>query len=252
MPMKMDIGYWDRVAAQWADEIFNTLKQDRNRVILTELERAARGAITVADFGCGIGNYLPTLAGLFAEVHGFDHSEACVELARKRSRNSAGVKVHRSAIAPRSRHGYFDVVLCVNAAIAPERKAWRGVLQSACALLKPQGKLVLVVPSVESARLIAQAERSVQDVAEGAPASAPVANAKGIVAIEGVPTKHFTRAELGSELEDLGLRVGRIRRIQYSWRSQGVTPPPELRKASPWDWLAVARNCAASVRTKAA
>lgn len=247
--MKMNVDYWDNVAPQWAQEIFNTLRHDRNRVILTELERAARNAKSIADFGCGIGTYLPTLARLFDEVHGFDHSQACVELARERmgrarTKRARSVKVKRAGKAPRALRGAFDTVLCVNAAIAPERGAWFGVLRSARSLLKPEGRLILVVPSMESAALIAEAEQCAQDCpnAVGVALAESALNSGGVVSLEGVPTKHFARDELSGTLSELGLQVRRIRRVEYTWRSQAVKPPRDLRDTLPWDWLAVARN----------
>jgi SAM-dependent methyltransferase len=251
--MKMDIGYWDSVAPQWTDQIFNTLRHDRNRVILTELERAARSASTIADFGCGIGTYLPALARLFDEVTGFDHSKACVDLARHRMRRKRDVSVHHAAAAPKSRQGLFDAVLCVNAAIAPKRSAWHGVLRSAISLLKPQGRLILVVPSAESATLIAKAERPApEQLDDDAMETGSAPDRDGIVSIEGIPTKHFTRNDLSDTLTGLGLQVNRIRRVEYSWRSQAVTPPPELRRTLPWDWIAVARNVRYAANPKAA
>ena len=96
--MKQDSEYWDGIAPQWTQEIFNSLRNDRNRVIRRELERAARSAENIVDYGCGIGNYLPALARLFESVHGFDHSSACVEIARKRmQRKKAVVDAHIAA-----------------------------------------------------------------------------------------------------------------------------------------------------------
>ena len=252
--MKQDSVYWDGMAPQWSQEIFNTLRHDKNRVILSELERASKSANNIADFGCGVGTYLPTLARLFNAVEGFDHSEACVETARIRMRRRKHVLVFQAANAPKSRLGKFDAVLCVNAAINPNRRAWHGVLRSAASLLKPDGKLLLVVPSVESATLIAKAEQPPPDDldsnAPAVPESAP--SPAGIVCIDGVRTKHYTRTELRDSLADLGLQVARVRRVEYSWRSQSVTPPPELRNASPWDWFAVARHVEAAANRRAA
>ncbi|NUM54227.1 MAG: class I SAM-dependent methyltransferase [Candidatus Hydrogenedentes bacterium] len=252
--MKQDSEYWDGIAPLWTQQIFNTLRHDRNRVIVGELERAARTSPTVADFGCGVGTYLPTLSRLFEEVHGYDHSRACVEMARRRMRRKRHVSVHQAATVPRSRAGAYDTVLCVNVAINPNRRAWYNVLRSAASLLRPNGKLLLVVPSVESATLIAKAEQPEPDTLEGhipaIPESAP--SAAGIVSIEGVRTKHYTRTELTDTLAELGLQVARVRRVEYSWRSQAVSPPRELRNMRPWDWLAVARNASAAAVAKAA
>ncbi|HRI86681.1 MAG TPA: methyltransferase domain-containing protein [Candidatus Hydrogenedentes bacterium] len=248
--MDMDTRYWDEVAPKWSQEIFNTLKHDRRRVIVSELERAARSGKSVADFGCGIGNYLPRLARLFDEVHGFDHSEACIELARLRMQRRRKVSLYQAATAPRFAKGQYDVVLCVNTAIHPKRSEWLGVLRSATSMLKPDGRLILVVPSAESAALIAKAEQATAEKNRAANESHTAT--QGVVSIEGVPTKHYARTELSDALTGVGLHVGRIRRVEYTWQSQAVTPPRELRYERPWDWLAVAKNTATSSKTNAA
>ncbi|MDZ4859549.1 MAG: methyltransferase domain-containing protein [Candidatus Hydrogenedentes bacterium] len=239
--MKQDSRYWDAIAPQWTTEIFNSLQSDRNRIILTELKRAAKTAHSIADYGCGVGTYLPTLARLFDEVQGFDHSEVCVQLAQKRMRRKRNVSVRQSAAAPRAYRGRFDAALCVNVAINPNRRAWRCVLQSAASLLKPEGRLIVVVPSVESGVMVAKAEGP-----ESRPTSA------GTVLMDGVPTKHYSRAELHDALTGIGMHVSRIRRVEYSWRSQSVTPPAELRHTLPWDWIAIARNTASNANEVAA
>ncbi|MCC6796550.1 MAG: methyltransferase domain-containing protein [Candidatus Hydrogenedentes bacterium] len=251
--MKQDSEYWDGIAPQWTQEIFNSLRNDRNRVIRGELERAARSAENIVDYGCGIGNYLPALARLFKSVHGFDHSSACVEIARKRMQRKRNVSLQQAIGVPRGHVGSFDAAICVNVAINPNRRSWHGVLRSVISLLKPNGQLFLVVPSVESATLLAKATQALPDVniENGQPASVAPSVA-GIVNIEGVRTKHYTRNELNDTLTGLGLQITRIRRIEYSWKCQGVTPPRELRHEHPWDWLAVAKNTGAAAKTKAA
>ncbi len=221
--------YWDRVAGEWKARVFNTLKQDRRGAITAELERAARGAANVADFGCGVGVYFPLLSHLFATVRGLDFSARCIRAARRKARRLPNVTAQVAASAPRALRGRFDVVLCVNAALHPSRRGWLGVLRSARALMKPRGKLLLVVPALESAALIARAK------------NLKLRGRRGVVQAGRVPTKHYLRHELVRLLVGLGLDVMRIRRMEYSWRSHGIAPPLRLRKAGPWDWLAVAR-----------
>lgn len=205
-----------------------------NGVIVSELKRVARGASSVADFGCGVGVYFSVLGELFKEVHGFDHSPACLRRARRRAGGRAEITVRVAASAPRDCRGRFDVVLCVNAAVHPNRRVWHGVIRSATALLKPRGWLVLVVPALESAGLIAKAK------AMTGRSKAKAVN--GVASLGRVPTKHYSRQELGELLTALGLGVPRLRRVEYSWRSHDAKPPAELSGARPFDWIAVARN----------
>jgi 2-polyprenyl-3-methyl-5-hydroxy-6-metoxy-1,4-benzoquinol methylase len=125
--------YWDTLARSWEDEIFNTLANDRHGVIRGELTRVADRSASVADFGCGVGVYLPLLSGLFGEVHGFEQSGACVERCRRLARALDNVTLHNVATVPRGMRGRFDVVLCVNVALHPQR--WYGVLRSAVSLM---------------------------------------------------------------------------------------------------------------------
>ncbi len=228
--LKLGSLYWDTVAPRWGERVFNTLKQDRGGVIAAELKRVSRGAKNIADFGCGVGVYFPLLAKLFPRVHGFDLSPACIKVARRKARGKPGVNADVAASAPRAHRGKFAAVLCVNAALHPSRRVWFGVLRSARDLLKPGGRLILVVPALESAALIARAQKT------------PLKNRNGVVWAGSVPTKHFAQDELAALLAGLGLKLQRLRRVEYSWRSHSIAPPSELRDTGPWDWLAVARR----------
>ena len=240
---KQDQKYWDKMAARWDNEIFNTLYQDKSKVIATELERSSVGARTVADFGCGIGIYFPLLSRLFEKVVGFERSRACVQIAKRRYRANTKVSVHQVAAAA-GRKGQFDVVLCVNVAIHPSARSRTSVMRAVRALLAPGGTLILVVPSLESATMVARAER-VTLTRAGSDATGDWdvdAHPGGVVTIERLPTKHFTQRELRDTLTRLGGKVIRIRRVEYSWQSQGVRPGPNGGRRAPWDWIAVAKR----------
>lgn len=236
---KQDREYWDTMAAQWDDEIFNTLHHDKFGVIASEIARSRRGARSVADFGCGTGIYLPLLSQSFQVVHGFERSLACVAIAREHLKTRSNVAVHSSAAGSLQRYGQFDVVLCVNVAVHPALHARTGVLRAVRSLLAPGGRLILVVPSFESATMVAAAETA---ALRGAGDWNVASLRDGVVTIEGMPYKHYTRAELRDSLTSLGFTVTRVRRVEYSWQSQGVRPGRQWRHRLPWDWIAVARG----------
>ena len=60
---------------------------------------AARDASKIADFGCGIGTYLPMLSRLFDELSGFEQSPKYVDIARTnhRARKNVSVEVAQSS-----------------------------------------------------------------------------------------------------------------------------------------------------------
>ena len=64
----------------------------------------------------------------------------------------------------------------------------------------------------------------------------------GLVSIQGVPTKHWMKQEVVAFIEDAGLTVERVRRVEFSWESEIDSPPEWLGKPYPWDWLVVARR----------
>jgi len=236
--------HWDRIAPRWHEEVFNTLLCARNRVVRAELTAAARTASSIADFGCGVGTYLPLLSRLFESVHGFDQSPECVRLAREKMKERANVKVDVAHRATRDTRSRFDAILAVNVAIHPSKREWHQVLRSMFIKLKPGGRFLLVVPSRESADLVSEAcQRDDDEDSEPAPPSLVEARSRpGIVRFGGVPTRHFSELELREVLAKLGLLNIRFRRVEYSWASHGITPPPELKAARPWDWLIVARK----------
>ena len=239
--------HWDRIAPRWNEEVFNTLLCARNRVVRAELASAARTASSIADFGCGVGTYLPLLSRLFDSVHGFDQSPECVRLAREKMRGRANVRVDVAHRATRDTRSRFDAILAVNVAIHPSKREWHQVLRSMFIKLKPGGRFLLVVPSRESADLVREAsQQDDEEDIESVPSSLVTARRRpGIVRFGGVPTRHFEQTELREVLARLGLVSIRFRRVEYSWTSHAITPPADLKAARPWDWLIVARKAAA-------
>lgn len=239
LPSRQSGQYWDAAATNWEEEIFSSFHNDRKGVILSALKDAADAKASIADFGCGVGIYLPVLGRLFGQVHGFEQSAACVDVARQKTRGQGNIAVHVASTALQSWRGRFDAVLCANAAIHPRRAIWQGVLQSARALLREKGRLILVVPALGSARLLARAEHNAAAPRIIVQPDAP--DGSSGVSIDGVSTKHFTAAELKRELAALGFRAIRVRKVEYSWACHSIRPPRELSAAKPWDWLVTAR-----------
>ena len=241
-PRQQDRKYWDDMAASWDDEIFNSLHNDKRQVIAGEIARSRRGSHSIADFGCGTGIYLPLLSRSFDMVHGFERSAACVKTARGHLKSRPNVAIHSASTASVNRYGKFDVVLCVNVAVHPAAHARDSVFRALRSLLAPTGRLILVVPSHESATMVCEAEdaalqrKGTRRRGDWDAAS----HADGVVTIEGMPYKHYGQKELRETLADRGLTVSRIRRAEYSWLSQGVRPGVAWRGKLPWDWVAIA------------
>ncbi len=233
----MNVAYWDRMADHWDDLVFSVRRSDRQRVIPQALQRIAgrKEAGLVADFGCGPGAFLPLLSRTFSRVVAYDQSPRCVELAERRARRLPNVTVIRPPDSLAQWQHRCDAVLCVNVVIHPRRRNRIGTFRQTLELLRPGGRVVMVVPSIESECLLAEATggdgRNCVHVPRGNK-TIPL----GVLSVVGVPTKHFAAAELRVLAATSGLERVEISRVEYSWSSYGLKPvrPAGLR---PWDWM---------------
>jgi citrate lyase beta subunit len=118
---------------------------------------------------------------------------------------------------------------------ALRRRQWRALAR----ITKPGGCAIVVLPSFESARFVAD----VQDCME--PGSSAAQFGDGSVHRGRARQKHYTRAELRAVAERAGFRVLRMPKVYYNWSDEGLAPPERVARGRyPWDWalLAVKRT----------
>ena len=70
----MDRTYWEKIAPDYNEEIFDVLRNDNKGVIVSALKKVASKNKTVIDIGCAIGKWLPVLSPAFKEVYAVDIS----------------------------------------------------------------------------------------------------------------------------------------------------------------------------------
>ncbi len=231
--------YWDKLAATWAADVFNTYEEDREGVVESSLRQVSSliNARAAADYGCGIGSYLPLLSRHFDTVVAFDRSALCVSKAASVAHKLGNVSVFNT----QKRGGFagkMDLVLCVNVVIHPDRHVRERALAGAHDLIRPGGAFFLVVPSIESACLIYEVSKGAYFQHKGhTPGSKRRYPGEiGVVPFGGVPTKHYGKEELLVLADGLGLENVSITQVRYSWASHGLNP--RTRPAStPRDWL---------------
>ncbi len=150
----MKRSYWNRVARNYEDEIFNVFENDRKNLVLSKIDSYASRRHAATDFGCGIGSFLPALSERFAKVVAVDISTECIDRARADHADLSNVDFVTADLSnPRVNIPGVDFGLCVNSIITarPDRRTlmWDVV----CRRLRPGGHLVLVVPSLETVLL---------------------------------------------------------------------------------------------------
>ena len=250
----MDKSYWNRMGKNYRDEIFSVAESDKCRIIEKQLRKFSGPNKIAADFGCGIGGFLPLLSENFRKVYAIDFSASCLQKAKLLNGDLDNVSFHCADLtSPKLSIPKVDFILCVNAIITSSISKRIGILKNISAHLAKGGHLFLVVPSMESAfftnyRLI---EWNLDD---GMSPSAAVLGGfdktkpsmahlhQGIVEIDHVPTKHYLKEELAVLSENLNFEIVSVSKVEYDWDTEFDSPPEWMKSPYPWDWLVVAKR----------
>ena len=240
----MNRAYWDSVALDYDRNVLSVRDYDVGGLVCRRIAEAAEAwpGGQAADLGCGVGKFTPVLADLFRHVHAC----ACSPRALARARQNCGDRpsVTFSCVDFAREPMPFapvECVLCVNVLLMPDlderMRAWRTVINQ----LTCGGRLVLVVPSVESAHFgyfaAVDARLSAGDSCDESLRAVTTSDATvtglqhGLHPLEGVPTKHYLREELEHMLTALECDVLSCEKLEY----------PHLQPAT-WDWLVTARR----------
>ncbi|MBL6750271.1 MAG: methyltransferase domain-containing protein [Nevskia sp.] len=220
-----------------------SLHEEANGEIAALLGAVAGTHRRILDYGCGVGGYLPLLSQVFGEVVAVDSSGGCVEKARQAARALRNVEVYPTGeLARRSAGRAFDALLMANVLIHPDEAVRSKILRLALARLRRGGVLILVVPAIESVHLAEAVRRAYAPRRKSSYTMARAGKgfAAGVVGILGHPTKHYAADELTVYLESRRLRVNRIARAEYSWRSESFEALDRKLRQRPWDWLVCA------------
>ncbi len=243
---------WDGVAQRFETRVCHVLAEDRKGVVAAAIARerrrlAKRRATVAIDFGCGIGRALPLLARSFDRVIAVDGSGACLERARAKTRRFGAIEFALADLA-RARLALpkADVALCINVALTPSARDRTRILENVARNLKRGGRLLLVVPALESDLLVRR--RLAAWTGRGIREKKGERVVDGIVDAGNVLTKHWTREEILLAAEDLSCRVISIERVEYGWSTELVHPPRSFREPCPWDWLGVLEKSASPSR----
>jgi 2-polyprenyl-3-methyl-5-hydroxy-6-metoxy-1,4-benzoquinol methylase len=257
----MDEKYWDRVARDYDGEIFDSLASDKGGVMLRHLDRFAapgpRGG-TAFDVGCGVGKYAPALSKRFKAVHAADLSAECIRRAKAKHGDLKNVTFYKGDLSKSSvaggKPGQADFILCTNVLIMPSESMRAGILKRLAGMLKPGGGLLLLVPSLESslyahARRVEWMKRAPKTrVTPSTTLTGPGGKdvLKGLLGIDGVPTKHWLREELQVALRAAGFVVEAVDKVEYGWDTEFADPPRWMKDPFPWDWAVAARRSSRS------
>lgn len=247
----MDRNYWEKIAPDYNEEIFDVLQQDKKGYIKKAILKVAQPTASVIDIGCAIGKWLPVLSPAFKKVMAVDISAKNLAIAKKNFPQLENVEYKRADMSSgTSPFSGFDVALCVNAILTDSLKKRINFFSNIHKSLKKDGHLVLVVPSLESWLLtrIIQHQWKIDKRLFSTPLSGEEAKKRyggiqqGNVEIDNVATKHYLADELELLLSKEGFEVTQKQKINYDWHTEFIQPPSWLKEPRPWDWMVVAKK----------
>ena len=245
----MDRSYWEKIAPDYNEEIFDVLHQDKKGIIKNTIRKLGHPSRTVMDAGCAIGKWLPVLSPVFGKVIAADISAKNLAIAQKNHSALSNVEYIRADFSSeKSKLPKANVTVCINAILTHSMKKRDAFFNNLARFTMKDGQLVLVVPSMESylfTRIIQNKWKIDQALfreklsqSEGLEKYRNVQ--EGNLDIDQVPTKHYIKEELVLLLDRDGFSVDTIKKIEYDWKTEFVAPPRWLKEPRPWDWMCVA------------
>ncbi len=241
-------GDWGGLAHEFDELVCHVLSEERNGRVDAAIRACVRRTDRVADFGCGTGRALPLLAGLAKQVDAYDFAPRLLAVAARATKELANVTCRVADLSDESLTlPTVDVGVCINALLSPSASLRSRILGTISRTVRVGGRLVLVVPSVESVLLSIHrhAEIHLKDgwPERSARAAADVTGLTtagvrdGVLRRGGVKTKHYLREELELLLGSFGWAVDAIEKAEYEWSTEFESPPSWMGAPYPWDWV---------------
>ncbi|HEU4716355.1 MAG TPA: class I SAM-dependent methyltransferase, partial [Bacteroidia bacterium] len=206
----------------------------------------------VADFGCGVGGFLPTLSSLGKTVTGIDFSAKCIDIAKKHLKKFPNIRlvVHDMTKPLRLK---CDVAVAANFLLSRDAALLEKMLKNMLAPVKKGGHAIIVTPALESMllvyRKIAELRRKhgeshtrARSYVEKQMKKDIVSLADGVLLVGGVPTKHYLGEEMEAQLQKHGFGLVERYKIEYSWDTELDNISRNEKGPYPWDWLFVGKK----------
>ena len=227
-----NVNYWDDVAQDYDGEIMSSFDEDLKRIIHKRVCEHCQGPVSsfALDLGCGVGKYLPLLATRCSKVLGVDISNELLTQAQRLCDPFSNVKLrcvdlgnyvldaHTTGDLPLHQATFL---VCANVIISPDQTVCSKIFDTVTKCLAPGGKLLLVIPSQESAHLATSLIDDWRDAQRRRASSGRGAKGRKL---------KLEESEVSSE-ESGGLPF--FRYMDFKCRIQAILSPPILISAHP-------------------
>jgi len=230
---------WNRLADDFEAEVCDITREERTGKVerFVNAVRLPRHAVLV-DLGCGLGTFVSKYGRRFARVVAADHARRIIARAKEASTSASPVEwlVLDVGKAGEALGTIADLTVCMNVITSSDSARRDALWRSVATVTRPRGYALIVVPSIESDRIVRKFAFRAGRAGEF------TATADGLVTRDGAVQKHFSREELGATLVEHGFAVRRMGRAAYAWSVEGLRKPSGSNVASPWDWMCLAQR----------
>jgi 2-polyprenyl-3-methyl-5-hydroxy-6-metoxy-1,4-benzoquinol methylase len=244
----MERNYWEKIAPDYNEEIFDVLANDSKGIIRKTILRFASKQKTVIDIGCAIGKWLPILSPAFKKVYAIDISKKNLEIAAKIYPDFKNVKYERIDMSDKkSKIQKCDFAICINAILTGTQEKRNIFFNNLQKCVKKNGHIILVIPSLESSMLTSiirqrwNPDKDLKTAIKKSKEKIQLQNLlQGNASIDGVPHKHYLKEELELLLSNEGFAAEQFHKIEYEWDTEFLKPLKWLKHPRPWDWMVLA------------
>jgi SAM-dependent methyltransferase len=231
---------WNELADDFEREVCDITRETKGGQIarlVRSLPVSAKSSVLV-DLGCGLGTFVERYGPLFRRTVAVEHAPRIIARAKRRLATRADITWLTSSIPPAvGRIGCVaNLTVCMNVITMPQAKTRAQMWDGLSRVTKKRGHALIVVPSIES-------DRMVERIAYGTSRAEAMAEAPdGLVDRGGSRQKHFARQELRDTLARHGFHTKRMLRVFYPWQKEGLRKPRKAGTRKPWDWLVLAER----------
>ncbi len=250
----MEKAFWEDLSDNYEAEVFSVCHNDKNKTISKHLGKYVKKKSIIADYGCGIGHFIPMLQKRAQKLYAYDISQQNIKRSRSRFSDFDHVQFKVCDLSKVRSLPKVDYAFSVNMLIMPSLTVQNKILDKTCRSIKKGGYYILVVPSLESSlysnvRLrewnldLGLSPRSA--VRSGFPkntVNAERIRCEGVLSRTGAATKFYLKEELQVLLEKRSMDIKAIEKVEYDWHSEFDMAPSWMKEPYPWDWLVVARK----------
>jgi len=235
----MNRAQWNQLADEFETQVCDIAREetaDQLHRYVGAVKLSPKSSVLV-DLGCGLGTFVKKYHSRFEKITAVEFAPRIIARARKNCARLTNVRWLTMDI-PQSAPiigTVADLTVCMNVITSPSEAKRDAIWKAVAKVTKPNGYALIVVPSLES-------ERMVQLVSSrGKSNQSPAAGSGGLVLRDDAIQKHFERRELEPILAAHGFAAERIGRVYYPWAKEGLRKP-RLAKGNPWDWVCLARR----------